>query len=232
METKITLSAHEFKALASETRTAIIKLLQSRNHTLTELSKKLGMAAPTIKQHLGILESAELVHGIDEGRKWKYYCLTRKGKSIFAGEQPINVLFVLGASAVALVAVVYYFLLFSGVQYSVAGAQLSGGIADFGAQEDCVKAAGAPPGTAAMPANECKCDIQAAGCVQDRNTEKEAAGATGKGETGEAKIQRAGETAFALQICNSGNGALLALLAGAIAVSIVAGFMLGKLKGK
>ena len=229
MEPKITLSAHEFKALASETRTAIIKLLQDRNHTLTELSKKLGMAAPTIKQHLGILESAELVHGIDEGRKWKYYCLTRKGKSIFTAEQPINVLFVLGASAVALVAVVYYFLLFSSAQYSVAGAQLSGGIADFGVPEGSVKAVGAPPGTTAVPANECECGIQAAGCVQDRNTEKEAAG---KGETGEAKIQRAGETAFALQICNSSNGALLALLAGAVAVSIVAGFMLGKLKWK
>jgi len=230
METKITLSAHEFKALASETRTAIIKLLQSRNHTLTELSKKLGLAAPTVKQHLGILESAELIHGIDEGRKWKYYCLTRKGKNIFTAEQPISVLFVLGASAVALVAVVYYFLLFSGAQYSVAGAQLSGGIADFGVPEDTVKAAGAPSGAAATPANEC--DIQAADCVQDRNTEKESAGAAGEGGTGEAKIQRAGETAFALQICNSSNAALLALLAAAVAVSIVAGFMLGKLKGK
>ncbi|GAG30937.1 unnamed protein product, partial [marine sediment metagenome] len=107
METEIRISRNEFKALASDTRTGIIKLLQKRNHTLTEISKKMKMAAPTIKQHLGILKNAELIQELDEGRKWKYYCLTRKGKGIFSHETPVNILVVLGISVFALVGILY-----------------------------------------------------------------------------------------------------------------------------
>ena len=110
MDGEIKLSGTEFKALASETRTGIIKLLRDRNHTLTEISKKLQLAAPTIKQHLGILEKAELIQELDEGRKWKYYCLTKKGRNIFSHETPINVFIVLGVTAVALVGLLYSFI--------------------------------------------------------------------------------------------------------------------------
>jgi DNA-binding transcriptional ArsR family regulator len=116
MGAEIRLSSSEFKALASETRAGIIKLLKERNHTLTELSKKLRLAAPTIKQHLGILEGAELIQEMDEGRKWKYYCLTRKGKNIFSAETPVNVLIVLAVSIFALVGMLYSFLSMLGSQ--------------------------------------------------------------------------------------------------------------------
>ena len=106
----ITLSGNEFKALSSDTRTGIIKMLQDRNYTLSEMSKKMNLAAPTIKQHLSVLENAELIEQVDEGRKWKYYCLTRKGKKMFSDEQPHNILIVLGASFIALAAVLYSFL--------------------------------------------------------------------------------------------------------------------------
>ncbi len=107
---EIKLSGPEFKALASETRTGIIKLLRGRNHTLTEMSKKLKLAAPTVKQHLGILEKADLIEELDEGRKWKYYRLTRKSKNIFLHETPINVFIVLGVSLFALVGLLYSFI--------------------------------------------------------------------------------------------------------------------------
>jgi len=110
MDKEIRLSSMEFKALASETRAGIIRLLQQRNHTLTELSKKLSLAAPTIKQHLGILENAELVQGLDEGRKWKYYRLTRKGQNIFSQETPASVFIVLGTSIAGLCGMIYFFL--------------------------------------------------------------------------------------------------------------------------
>ncbi len=110
MENEIRLSSSEFKALASETRAGIIRLLKQRNHTLTELSKKLRLAAPTIKQHLSVLENAELIQELDEGRKWKYYCLTRKGKNIFAAETPVNVFIVLGISILALAGIFYSFI--------------------------------------------------------------------------------------------------------------------------
>ncbi len=107
---EIKLSRPEFKALASETRAGIIKLLRGRNHTLTEMSKKLKLAAPTVKQHLGILEKADLIEELDEGRKWKYYRLTRKSKNIFLHETPINVFIVLGVSMIALVGLLYSFI--------------------------------------------------------------------------------------------------------------------------
>lgn len=110
METDIRLSSSEFKALASETRAGIIKLLRERNHTLTELSKKLRLAAPTVKQHLGILQTAEIIQELDEGRKWKYYSLTRKGKNMFSPETPVNIFIVLGITVIALVGTLYSFL--------------------------------------------------------------------------------------------------------------------------
>lgn len=79
---EISLSTGEFKALSSESRTRILKLLEERNHTLSELAAKTGMAAPTIKQHAGILVQTGLIELRDEGRKWKYYALTRKGTEL------------------------------------------------------------------------------------------------------------------------------------------------------
>jgi len=110
MEQEIRLSSSEFKALASETRAGIIKLLRQRNHTLTEISKKLGLSPPTVKQHLGVLENAELIQELDEGRKWKYYMLTRKGKNIFGQESPVNIFIVLAVSVFSLCALMYSFI--------------------------------------------------------------------------------------------------------------------------
>lgn len=107
---EITLTSAEFKALASDTRTGIIKILGNRNHTLSELSKKMSLAAPTVKQHLSVLEQAGLVACIDEGRKWKYYSLTKKGKKIVQPETPTSVLIVLALSALGMLAVLYAIL--------------------------------------------------------------------------------------------------------------------------
>ena len=107
---EITPSRTEFKALASETRTDIIKLLNERNHTLSEMSKKMELTAPTVKQHLSVLENAGLIQQIDEGRKWKYYTLTRKGSKILSPSSPANVFIVLGLSIIGVAAVLYSFL--------------------------------------------------------------------------------------------------------------------------
>jgi len=114
MDAEIRLSSSEFKALASETRAGIIKLLKERNHTMTELSKKLGLSAPTIKQHLTVLGKAELIQELEEGRKWKYYKLTRKSKNIFLQESPVNVFIVLAVSVFSLAGMAYWFLLLAG----------------------------------------------------------------------------------------------------------------------
>ena len=119
--TEVTLGSTEFKALSSDTRTQIIKLLDERNYTLSEISKKLELSAPTVKQHLAILENSEMILQIDSGHKWKYYTLTKKGKILIKGEETTHILIVIGASAVLL-----GFLLFGllgTLSFSVMGVQ-------------------------------------------------------------------------------------------------------------
>lgn len=84
MTDKITLDRDTFKALAADTRISILKELQKRRKTQSELADVLQMSVSTIKEHLDNLESVDLVKPIDEGYKWKYYELTRKGRNIIS----------------------------------------------------------------------------------------------------------------------------------------------------
>jgi len=106
MEDKITLDRAAFKVLASDTRISIIKSLKRQRKTLSELAKESGMSVSTVKEHLDSLVKAELIIQKDEGHKWKYYELTRKGKNILnPGETRIWVL--LSVSAIAAVGTFY-----------------------------------------------------------------------------------------------------------------------------
>ncbi len=101
-----TLSSSEFKALSSETRTRILKHLKERNYTLSELAKKLGLSSPAVKEHMDLLAGTGLVQLNDEGRKWKYYALTRKGKSLTGSEEnKTTFLVILAASTIALMGI-------------------------------------------------------------------------------------------------------------------------------
>lgn len=105
---EVRLSSGEFKALSSDTRLHIIRLLRERNHNITELSKKLGLSAPTVKQHLEVLAGSNIVMVIDNNRKWKYYCLTRKGKNL-AEPAKASVFVVVGFAAVVVLAALLLF---------------------------------------------------------------------------------------------------------------------------
>ena len=79
---KIVLDKKSFKSLASESRVNIIKSLERRRKTLTELSKQFSMSPSTVKEHLENMVGAGLIVQVDDGHKWKYYELTRKGREI------------------------------------------------------------------------------------------------------------------------------------------------------
>lgn len=102
METKFVLDDKSFKALSAESRVNILKKLKERRMTLSELSKKLILKNSTVKEHCGLLIEAELVKKIDEGRKWKYYELTNKGKKIISPNplEEIKVLITLSFGAI------------------------------------------------------------------------------------------------------------------------------------
>ena len=84
MAKQVVLDESSFKALSSESRISILKSLKSRRHTLSELSRTLTLGTSTVKEHCDVLRKAQLIEQIDEGRKWKYYELTEKGKQVVA----------------------------------------------------------------------------------------------------------------------------------------------------
>ncbi len=108
----ITLDQESFKALASGVRVDILKRLDERRQTVTDLSALLALSKPTLLEHLEKLQAADLVRRVDEGRKWIYYELSAKGRKILHPERVAIVLAL--ASAVVLAAVGVFLLLHAG----------------------------------------------------------------------------------------------------------------------
>ncbi|MAH42552.1 hypothetical protein CL614_02400 [archaeon] len=83
---KITLDKKAFQSLASDSRISILKSLDKRRKTLSELSKESKMSVSTVSEHIGKLTDAGLIVKKDDGHKWKYYELSRKGKGVLYPE--------------------------------------------------------------------------------------------------------------------------------------------------
>jgi DNA-binding transcriptional ArsR family regulator len=107
----ITLDQESFKALASEVRVGILKKLDERRQTVTDLSALLGLSKPTLLEHLERLQMAGLVKRVEEGRKWIYYELSQKGRKLLHPEKVAIVLAL--ASATVLAAVGIFLLVFA-----------------------------------------------------------------------------------------------------------------------
>ena len=99
---EIRLDKETFKALASETRVDVLKVLGQRRHMQSEIAASLSLSVPTIKEHLDALEKAGLVERHEEGRKWKYYSLTKKGKGVLNPEE-MKIWIVLGTFILSVV---------------------------------------------------------------------------------------------------------------------------------
>jgi DNA-binding transcriptional ArsR family regulator len=144
MDSRIILDEKSFKALSADSRVNILKNLGERRKTLTELSQKLNLGSSTVKEHCDILVNAELIKQIDEGRKWKYYELTSKGKQI---TQPnlfdeVKVLIVLCLSTLVVGGFVFFILMsLTGIQSSATQAMVAN---DYSAGEQLLKTAAAP----------------------------------------------------------------------------------------
>lgn len=77
------LDKDSLKALSADTRQEIVKLLEKRPYTASELSKKLNKHVTTVSEHLIMLEKSGLIRRKDSSNKWVYYALTNKGEKIF-----------------------------------------------------------------------------------------------------------------------------------------------------
>ena len=92
---KIKIDRKILFALASDTRLEILKRLDKRRMTLSELSKELNLSKTTVKEHLDKLIEVELIRKVDENRKWIYYELTKKGKKILHPSEKTMFLFII-----------------------------------------------------------------------------------------------------------------------------------------
>jgi len=110
---KITLDQASFKALASDVRVGILKRLDVRRETVTDLSNLLSLSKPTLLEHLEKLQSAGLVKRVDEGRKWIYYELSDKGRKILHPER-VAITLALGLT-IALAAIGAFLVLSAGL---------------------------------------------------------------------------------------------------------------------
>jgi len=95
----VILDTDSFKALASHVRIDILKFLDQRQMTVTDLSKVLEISKSTAHKHLERLVEVGLIERLDENRKWVYYRITRKGLKILHPEN-VTVSFILSWSIV------------------------------------------------------------------------------------------------------------------------------------
>lgn len=80
---KVTLKMDDFKALASDSRLDIIKILDGKKMGLKELAKETNLNKMTLHEHLNRLVETGFVKRIQrKGHKWVYYQLTWKGSSL------------------------------------------------------------------------------------------------------------------------------------------------------
>jgi len=102
---KITLDRDVFKALASDTRLQILKKLDERQKTVTELAKELELNKSTVLEHLEKLETAKLIQKVEQDveRKWVYWQLTWTGRRLLHPDQ-VKVALLLSTAVGALVA--------------------------------------------------------------------------------------------------------------------------------
>jgi len=100
---EIKLNKKTFEALASETRIGILKSLDVRQMTITELAGGLDMAKSSVHEHLQKMTDAGLVEKRETERKWTYYHLTKEGRQILHPHETAKILILIGLSIVAMV---------------------------------------------------------------------------------------------------------------------------------
>jgi Predicted transcriptional regulator len=98
-----TLDRDDLAALSSDVRVMILKALDSRPMTVSELADRLGLAKSTVHEHLAVLADADLV-AHEGARKWRDYTLTRRARRILHPGRDHRIVFLLGTSLVAVTA--------------------------------------------------------------------------------------------------------------------------------
>jgi len=95
---QITLDRACFQVLSSDSRVTILKALDSKAMTITEISSSLDLAKSTVHEHLSALLNTGLIGKYETGNKWVYYKLTAKAKNILHPHDRTRILILLSSS--------------------------------------------------------------------------------------------------------------------------------------
>ncbi len=103
MEEEFKVSKTLLKSMLVETRANILKALQERQMTASELSRALNKHVTTIAEHLDYLKGSNLVERVERpGRKWVYYRLTKSGQVVLSPKPYQKIVFMLAISFLTL----------------------------------------------------------------------------------------------------------------------------------
>ena len=109
---KITLDMNAFKALASDTRLDILRVLDGKRMSLKDICNATNLNKATLHEHLVKLNQAGLVKRNErEGHKWVYYRLTWKGEGLLHPENS-KIVVMFTATFIALSASILQFVNF------------------------------------------------------------------------------------------------------------------------
>lgn len=97
---KLELDGPTLEVLASNTRRDLLKALDKRRKTLTELSDEAGIKKPAVLNHLTRLIEAGLVFRKASHNKFVYYELSKKGKSLTKSDSKAKIMVLLGSGIV------------------------------------------------------------------------------------------------------------------------------------
>ncbi|MFQ6119585.1 MAG: DUF5667 domain-containing protein, partial [Methanosarcinales archaeon] len=87
MDDEFKVSKNLLKTITVDTRVDILKSLEDRPMTASELSRFLNKHVTTVAEHLNLIKNSNLIERVERpGRKWIYYKLTREGKKVLHPE--------------------------------------------------------------------------------------------------------------------------------------------------
>lgn len=142
---QIDMGRKDIKALSSDTRVEVLKVLSKSRKIAADLAKILDVTPSTMAEHLEKLEEAGLVQRIEDGHKWIYYEITRKGRNVIEPRIPIRLIitvFVGLAVAVSLIAGGFFWAGRSASLQESAGQQLDKSSASLSQQLQIESASG------------------------------------------------------------------------------------------
>ena len=98
---KIVLYKRDFKVLSSDIRVEILKKLDSGCKTLRKLSDELNLPKSTVHENLTILVESGFVEKRNDGSKWVYYELTKKGRSVLHPHKKVKIILLLSSATLS-----------------------------------------------------------------------------------------------------------------------------------